>query len=326
MGWLYVPGLAASSWESSSPSVSATVAWATSSGKPLPRPLSWRGWGTRVWIQRLSGMMLQPSTADRGVAAWISSLPASRVNRGALPANEAESLMIAGSGPPSPASFARYDPASCSWKMSQLSLLVEDSPTSSLTLPPSGSMRSGVLSARMGLVRATSVTDSGSSRWPTPKSNDAEKRGNISNESRSGLSAKAQHSPTPTATAGGYNQSPSAGAAVRPTLATLGRQWPTPTARDWKGSAAAVERDGVEQFDQLDRAIRGWTHSLPSRILSLIGPGCSSECQRSRRQSASFTEWLMGWPIGWTASAPLAGEWSRWRQLMRTEFSRLGWG
>jgi DNA (cytosine-5)-methyltransferase 1 len=37
-----------------------------------------------------------------------------------------------------------------------------------------------------------------------------------------------------------------------------------------------------------------------------------------------FVEWLMGFPIGWTAFEPLETEWSRWLRLMRSEFWRLG--
>jgi len=36
-----------------------------------------------------------------------------------------------------------------------------------------------------------------------------------------------------------------------------------------------------------------------------------------------FVEWLMGWPIGWTDFAPLETASSRYKQLLRTELSRL---
>lgn len=37
-------------------------------------------------------------------------------------------------------------------------------------------------------------------KWPTPRANDAEKRGNIANDPRNGLPAAVMHFPTPTAT------------------------------------------------------------------------------------------------------------------------------
>jgi DNA (cytosine-5)-methyltransferase 1 len=73
---------------------------------------------------------------------------------------------------------------------------------SSVTWPRSGSMRSGTVYPRPPSAPITDVTDSS---WL----------------------------PTPAASPGGFNQSPSPGAAIRPSLATMARtdMWPTPTAR-----------------------------------------------------------------------------------------------
>ena len=51
------------------------VLFVTSSGTVTPRPLSWRGWRKRPYIRLLSGTILPPSTAKRGAARFISSLP-----------------------------------------------------------------------------------------------------------------------------------------------------------------------------------------------------------------------------------------------------------
>lgn len=80
MAWLYVPALADSNLESELRPEEAIVSCVTSSGKPLPRPLSWRGWKTRPWIGRLSGTISRPSMATRGADWWIASLRASRAN------------------------------------------------------------------------------------------------------------------------------------------------------------------------------------------------------------------------------------------------------
>ncbi|KQZ14292.1 hypothetical protein ASD44_09575 [Mesorhizobium sp. Root554] len=37
----------------------------------------------------------------------------------------------------------------------------------------------------------------------------------------------------------------------------------------------------------------------------------------------NFSDWLMGWPIGWTAPSLPATEWSAWLRRMRGELSRL---
>lgn len=50
--------------------------WCTSSGKPTQQPASWPGWKRRPWVMRLAGMTSKPSTLERGVALWISSLVA----------------------------------------------------------------------------------------------------------------------------------------------------------------------------------------------------------------------------------------------------------
>lgn len=80
MAWLYVPALADLNSESESQPADSIVLSVTSSGKPMPRPLSWRGWKTRPWIALLSGTISRPSTAALGAASWIASLRACRAS------------------------------------------------------------------------------------------------------------------------------------------------------------------------------------------------------------------------------------------------------
>lgn len=65
--------------------------------------------------------------------------------------------------------------------------------------------------------------------------------------------------------------------------------WPTPTARDWrsgKASAATHERN---------------SRPLSEQVGGLLNP--------------DWVEWLMGWPIGWTALKPLEmDKFHEWRQ------------
>ncbi|MBB3233403.1 hypothetical protein [Phyllobacterium endophyticum] len=37
----------------------------------------------------------------------------------------------------------------------------------------------------------------------------------------------------------------------------------------------------------------------------------------------NFSDWVMGWPIGWTDPTRPVMEWCRWLQLMRGELSKL---
>lgn len=77
--------------------------------------------------------------------------------------------------------------------------------------------------------------------------------------------------------------------------------WPTPTASDEKGS---VSPDTArKRAAKSSRGVR-----LPE-FLTLKGllPG--------GRHNPEFSEWLMGWPLQWTATAPLAtARFQEWRQ------------
>jgi len=80
--------------------------------------------------------------------------------------------------------------------------------------------------------------------------------------------------------------------------------WATPTTRDWKDSANA----NVPTNSLLGR-------QAPRSMLN----GIESQITLNPR----FTEWLMGWPIGWTQFELAETEWFRWLQRMRGELSRM---
>lgn len=81
------------------------------------RPRYWsRAWKTAAWIGRLSGAISPPSTADRGVVSWISSLRASRVNHSVSQEIGEGETMTVGSGTTSPESSTIADHPSCSSK------------------------------------------------------------------------------------------------------------------------------------------------------------------------------------------------------------------
>jgi len=79
-------------------------------------------------------------------------------------------VIAAVSGLKCSASFASFDPRSCSWRTSQISLF-SDSTACSLDLPLAGMMQSGCLSELTILDRLTE--DGVSSLWPTPTHRDA---------------------------------------------------------------------------------------------------------------------------------------------------------
>ena len=80
--------------------------------------------------------------------------------------------------------------------------------------------------------------------------------------------------------------------------------WATPTTRDWKDSANA----NVATNSLLGR-------QAPRSMLN----GRESQITLNPR----FTEWLMGWPIGWTEFELAETEWCLWLQRMRGKLSRM---
>lgn len=250
MAWLFVPGLAdlSSVSGSHSPVIAPSV---TSRGKRLLPPAWSRAWQKVRWIRRLSGTTYSRSTADAGVDTFIASLPGSPVSRGARPAKAKAPRTSDGSGPPSRELLATFDPISCSLKTSRPSLFEADSPSSSLTLPLSVSMRNQRVCLPATLARATGV--SGSSFWPTAVVTDgaSSARGTTTTDVMhpgTSLSDAIRTWPSPTAqdseAAGGLGcierglRGPSLTNAAQ-------RLWPTPTqADDDRGNDGEANREG----------------------------------------------------------------------------------
>jgi len=150
----------------------------------------------------------------------------SRARTSATPASEPESRASdRACGASTPASFAFYDRGSCSWKTSQLCLLA-GSTAYSETWPKRGMTRSGIAFERPTSERPT--VESGCSFWPTPDAS----------------------------VSVGYNQSPSPGAAVRPSLGLMAKTWPTPTSAAQRRSRSSLlakhwAAPGLEQIAEL---------------------------------------------------------------------------
>src|SRR6266852_5706103 len=82
---------------------------------------------TEVLTRLPFGMMLPRSTGDPGVDAFILSLPGIPVSPLAVLVSNVERKTGAISGPMFAASFARFDQATCSWRMLQAFLWQLDS-------------------------------------------------------------------------------------------------------------------------------------------------------------------------------------------------------
>lgn len=328
--WLHVPSTSCPSapvWEAlnsaftwrsgTGPELSVTL-----SGKSTQRPLSWRGWMTRAWIKRLCGTIFAPSTAQRGVDAWTSSLLASHASRGVPPASAAAQTTPGGSGLLYYGSLWTWHPDTCSWRTCQGSLLDMGLSTSCPDLPKRGSMRNGVISVRQKSGRATdgngclfwptpdagqygSTTASDGSRtpllgqtaqrWPTPKGRDWK------GQSERGVHAPQDALPNMTAVFSRQVQTtPKPGGASSPSGPTLRRLWITPRTANMKGSTQRLQQGSNDSIKEQAQALTG-----------------------KKRLNPAFVEWLMGWPAGWTDCERAVTGWCLYKQRMRSVLCSL---
>ena len=132
----------------------------TARGTPL-RLKSWqRAWKTGRWRRLQSSL-----TSTRFPLGYLPAVltawpPDSPVSRTRLPATAAASTTIDGCGDRSGASFARFDPRSCSWRTCQASLPLEGLIESSPIWPRAGGLRNGTAFLRQPSAPHISVTDS----------------------------------------------------------------------------------------------------------------------------------------------------------------------
>lgn len=198
-----------------------------------------------------------------------------------------------------PASFVKYDPASRSWKTRQSSLL-GGLESFSETWPRWGSMLDGECLALTTPAPLTSATASGS--WPTPTRRDwrsescsqeyADKR---NGESRGKPLAWAVRWPTPHGfSKDGKSNGPSGNELGR----AVNRSFPTPVSTSPTGG-----RKGLD----------GGAHAR-ARLVEDHGEEAMRELIGGSL-NPTWVEWLMGWPIEWTALKPLeTARFRRWRR------------
>ena len=207
-------------------------------------------------------------------------------------------------GGSSPAWFARWDPATCCWKTSQLCLDGELTPFSG-RWPRAGTMRGGTAYRLPPSVPLTAVT--GSSSWPTSLG-DGDRTTDYAQGGRS-LGRAVRTWPTPTASdyKGANPLTRPPGDDDLPTR--LVRQWATPTARDHRstrGSDATWEKNSRPLSEQVGHAESGKQTPPTSRQYPTPTANRRSGLQShgvnviTETLNPAWVEWLMGFPIGWT--------------------------
>lgn len=179
--WLYVPrefcpsapvsedSILESDWRFQALSSSSTLRGISTAPKCL-----YAAWRRGGWIRRLFGQICEPSMAARGVARWISSLPACRVRTIDSPAGGHARQASGTSGRPPGDCFGRWSRVSSSSKMCLVSCgptasrdTEQDSLESSMIWPKWGGMQNTVLYRRAPLVPHTHVR--GCFFWPSPR-------------------------------------------------------------------------------------------------------------------------------------------------------------
>lgn len=296
--WLYIPNMTPSTefpcvpaladWSLASQSQNPdTGLFVSSNGKPLVRPYSWRGWRTRPWITRLSGTMLNPSMAARGVAAFMSSLaviPASRSHSQAC----AKVKMIRGTcGQTSRALSTPSAPSGASLKMSKATSLWAP-PTCSATYARWATRQKQACFQRSKPAPVTS--GAGSSLWPTPTTSLYCCRVHLE-LSQDGL--KFRSDPTQVGKQFG-----------------LGR-----VARTWTLLWMLVTASGTKPTGDFR-----FPFTRPLHISLVPGERYSTG---DLTFNPNFSDWMMGWPISWTDQGLPVTEFAPWLQRMRGKLSKL---
>jgi len=305
--------------------------------------------------------MCATSTGGPGVVEFIASLEASPVSISRTQGSGQASMENeAGFGRSSLESWAKYDPDTCSLRTLQPSLFGA-STESSPTLPRSGTMRNGVVSARPK--SALRRNGNGFSSWPTQQAHDAQgpkTPAQIASARARGagvrnLNETAAYWPTPDDAL-----KFSAGNRKTDDLAQQAKLWPTTTTTDHKGSSMPGQRRGQlseaaemrwpspTSMDSVSSGSANYEKTLthnPGTTLTDVavrrshsghhvqttpmnGDTSSTDGQTSRHRhqlNPRFVEHLQAWPLGWTDYAPLGTEFTSWRQRMRSWLSQLGY-
>ena len=192
-------------------------------------------------------------------------------------------------------SLAWFDPDTSSWKTSQLSFTGDCQPFSE-RFPRSGMMQNGRLYRRQRSVPRT--LENVSSLWPTPAAWDG-KRGARKPNGKRGMALsdlpKAEMWPTPTVSSlhNRKGASPTSGDGLS---TAAKKRWPTPMASSAKGPSDAEIEAGNPKC-RLETEV----HCRPGQEETKGSQTPSQPKRKEGKLSVIFVEWLMGFPIGWTA-------------------------
>lgn len=177
--------------------------------------------------------------------------------------------------------FAWYDHSTRCWRTWQRCLIEGWEPYSA-AWPRSGMTRNGIAYQLQPLALPTSGIGSG--LWHTPRANDAEKRGSLKPDPRSGLPMQVQHAhlwPTPRAQSA--NSPAPSRVGHRMDLQTAVQRFPTPRASEYKDSGPVGSKSH--------------SHMLSKDYLCAV---VKEPEKPSGKLNPTWVEWLQGYQTGWT--------------------------
>lgn len=299
MTWLFIPSTqshyaqeaeaSTSQSELLSHRLAQSVTWR---GKPAQPHLWLHRWNRGGFIQLLYGLTLPPLMQSNGVDAWISSLRATRANPTALLETKQERMTNDSSSIMSCVSLKNAGLFVYSAKTSRGMQTDSSQPSSHHWKQWAIALRQEYSARKKPSI---AIGERDCSLWPTNRANDAEKRGEISNDPRNGLVGKAQN-------------------------------WATVTVRNYKGSSpkSITRKDGKSRMDLLDyQAEQGFFIQYPNQTIQ-NGETSLNQIHNTGQQSVKrklnpfFTEALMRWPIGLSAFDTAEMELTPWLEHMRT--------
>ena len=316
---------------------------------------SWlQRWKQGSWMTRLFGRILKPSMADRGVVSWIASLEATRASHFPLPASVLARMMSDIYGQTLLESLGKLSRACVFSRTSQATLISDSIPFSLIYERWATELRAASLRRRK-LAQATSESDCSSwatvdantstysngrfgpnlreqtATWRTPSATEADHAGPNARDSGGAPHLENQAVamwPTPASemTVGEDKdatwipgQKPTRyGKKLQTAVTTCAKLWPTPSARDVKGTNSEEHLSKERgHHDQLPNFVAmNFPSSLPAPEQPSSGGESSKSDQTSpRRLNPRFVAWLMGWPPGLSScdSSEMAASLPAWR-------------
>ena len=210
-------------------------------------------------------------------AAWIASMQDSLASLIRSQESELAKLTNVISGRTPGGSLAEYDRDSSCWKTCQASFLTDTPPLSSENFPRWGMTRAGRFYPLPMLALRTCASGGGA----------------LQNVPTPMVADAKKHSPAESGGNSGKNL-------VR---YSLGLMWPTPQTTDYKGS---VSKQKAKERSDHPRGKR-----LPEEMT------LRDDVDVGGKLNPTWVEWLMGWPLAWTALKPSATAKSRSQRRSR---------